>query len=75
MTCNKTNHQLYRVTQHFTGGLLVGIDYSYISNRQMDIGWECKKPYGNTSPYIITDCQPVFLVQITNLKGKDANAK
>ena len=63
-TANRTNVepintvQKFKVTRKFTGGLLKGQTFTEISTVDFPVGFECNKPIGNGSPYIITECEP-----------------
>lgn len=46
----------YTVTRQFTGGLLVGIVYTEKSTVFMPVGFQCEKPCGGGSPYVIVAC-------------------
>lgn len=48
----------YRITKHFTDGLLKGLDYSETTTVRFEVGFVCLKPVGG-SPYEITAVEEV----------------
>lgn len=49
----------YKITKTFTGGLLNGITVIEAVNNNYLVGYECKNPVGNSSPYIITNVKEI----------------
>lgn len=49
----------YETTRAFTGGILKGLNHTAISNVYTKPGTVVDKPYGNGSPYVITECKLV----------------
>lgn len=45
--------KIYKITKLFIGGILEGLTHTEITPVKFELGFECKKPIGGTSPYRI----------------------
>lgn len=50
--------KMYEVTRKFTSGILRGLTHTEVTSVKFRVGWECKKPIGESS-YKIISCYVV----------------
>ncbi len=56
VTDSRTVAGVYWIEKLFIGGPLKGLRWEGATTTKFDVGFVCRKPIGNTSPYRIISC-------------------